>query len=107
MLELQGKTSGPYTFTEDTILRGMVTIEATVTSGATLVLYGMVTGDLIVEEGARAAIHGMVNGTVRNSGRVEVWGAIDEIVDITRAAVTVIHPNAYIKGQMELGRRQP
>lgn len=107
MLKQQGKIDGPYMFTEDSILHGMVTVEATVAAGVTLMLHGMVTGDLIVEQGATAMIHGMVNGTVRNGGHVEVWGTIDDFIDTAPKAATIIHPNAHIKGRVDLPRNHP
>ena len=107
MITQQGKIDGPYTFTEDSIFHGMVTIEATVAAGVTVMLHGMVTGDLIVEQGARVVIHGMVNGTVRNGGHAEVWGTIDGFIDTSPKAATIIHANAHIKGRFDLPRNHP
>jgi cytoskeletal protein CcmA (bactofilin family) len=82
MRELQGKIDGPFSVDEDSILRGMITVEAIVRRGVVLQVHGMITGDLTIEDGASAVVHGMVNGTVRNYGEVLIYGKIDALVDL-------------------------
>ncbi len=80
-------------------VHGMVTIGATVRSGAVLELHGMITGDVTVERGGQAIVHGMVNGTIWNHGQVTIYGTIDAVAECAPGCRTVIDPRAHIKGR--------
>lgn len=100
MQECRDKIEGPFSVEEDLLFGGMITVGATVRAGKLLDLVGMITGDLDVERGARAIIRGMVNGTVRNhGGYVEISGAVDEVVDLSPEAETIVKHGAQIKGR--------
>jgi hypothetical protein len=100
-LEVQkfnGQIDGPATITEDLLLQGMVTGNATVASGVNLVLHGMVTGDLVVEHGATAVVYGTVAGSVINRGRVEVAGRIVGALRDEEGGQSTVHPDSDIRG---------
>jgi predicted acyltransferase (DUF342 family) len=100
MQDRNDKIEGPFVIEENLLFRGMITAGATVRAGAVLDLRGMITGNLDVERGARAIIHGTVDGTVRNhGGHVEIFGTVDEVVDLSPEAQTVVKTGALIKGR--------
>ena len=100
MQDRSDKIEGPVLIEEDLLFRGMITVGATVRSGKMLDLRGMITGDLDVEHGAQAIIHGTVNGAVRNhGGYVELFGTVDEVIDLSPEAQTVVASGALIKGR--------
>jgi hypothetical protein len=97
MRERRDRIRGPFAFEEDTILRGAVTVEATVLEDVTLELRGVIFGDLIVEAGANVFIYGTVDGAVRNhGGKVVVYGTVGKIDDEDPDVRTVIVPTAVI-----------
>ena len=96
---LEGKIEGPFAVEEDSELVGMITVAAVVRSGSTLMVRGMITGNLTVEKGGEVIVRGMVNGTIRNFGKVTVYGSIDAIQNCAPDCETVIAPGAQIKGR--------
>ena len=99
MREIAHKIEGPFVFAEDTALRGMITVRATVPPGIIVEVHGIITGVLIVESGAKAIIHGMVNGAVHNrGGSVIIFGTVDDVFDEDPGAQTTVMPNAVVKG---------
>ncbi len=98
MRRVDDKLQGPVLIEEDLAVHGIVTGDATLSSGAKLVLHGTITGDLIIEPRAKAIIHGTVNGMVINDGgRAEIFGTVDVIMDRSPEAVTVVDPVASVR----------
>ena len=97
MLEIDESIVGDLTIGKDTRLRGSVTGNVTVATGAKLELHGMIVGSLFVEKGASAEVRGTVSQTLVNrGGAVEIWGMVGEgIVDYEEGGTTV-HAGAMI-----------
>jgi hypothetical protein len=89
---------GPFAIGEDLAVYGLITQGAVLQSGVKLILHGTIAGDLTVEPGARAIIHGTVAGRIYNKGgRVEIFGMVDAVEDLSHGAVTVIDAAAHVR----------
>jgi cytoskeletal protein CcmA (bactofilin family) len=93
------KIAGPHRVSEDLLLQGMITGDATVASGVTLDLQGTVTGDLHVEPGARVMLRGTVSGSVVNHGKVDVEGVIYGKLTDLDGGTSHVAPNAVIRNE--------
>lgn len=89
---------GPFAIGEDLAVYGLIIQGATLRSGVRLILHGTIVGDLIIEPGARAIIHGTVAGRIRNEGgRVEVFGMVDAVENLSPDAASIIDPVAHVR----------
>ncbi|EQB29840.1 hypothetical protein M529_22700 [Sphingobium ummariense RL-3] len=89
---------GPFAIGEDLAVYGLVTAGATLRSGVKLILHGTIAGDLVIEPGSRAIIHGTVAGRIRNEGgRVEVFGMVDAVENLSPDAASIIDPAAHVR----------
>ena len=87
---LNQSPSGPTTIHEDLVLNGSVNGPVTVLPGVYALINGSINGDASVEEGAEVTVHGSVLGSVRNRGRLDVYGTVSgEVVD--EGGRTTIH----------------
>ncbi len=99
MKALHEKIDGPFAIEEDVALYGMVVGNATLCRGVRFILHGTIAGNLTVEVGARAIIHGTVAGRVYNDGgRVEIFGLVDAVENLSPSAETIIDASAHVRG---------
>ena len=78
MREIEGKVEGNVTIDEDTILKGIITGNVTVTRDAEFALRGIVNGNITIFESSAVYLRGVVNGDViNNGGSLEVYGIIN------------------------------
>jgi len=79
---LNQSPSGPTTIDEDLVLNGSVNGPVTVLPGVYALINGSINGDASIEQGAEVTVQGSVLGSVRNRGRLDVYGTVSgEIVD--------------------------
>ena len=79
---LNASPSGGTTIDEDLVLNGSVNGPVTVLPGVYARINGSINGDATVEQGAEVTVQGSVLGSVRNRGRLDVYGTVSgEIVD--------------------------
>lgn len=93
-----GQVQGPLVVSDEYVLHGMVTGDATVTRGGHLQLFGMVTGDLRIEDGGSAEVRGIVSKNVLNAGSLDVFGIIVGFLSTTSEASTTIAPGSQVNG---------
>lgn len=98
MLEQRKIHDGNFIVTQPTVTHGIINGDVTVPTGQEIVVRGMINGDLIIQAGGTAKVRGMVNGSVRNSGRVLIFGMVDNLYEDT-SAETHVDAGAIISGR--------
>ncbi|QIO60656.1 hypothetical protein [Rhizobium leguminosarum] len=98
MLEQRGNHDGDFAVREPVVTYGIINGNVTVPSGQEIVIRGIINGDLFIGDGGTAKVHGMINGSVRNLGKVWIYGIIGNLYE-DASAETHVDAKAMIAGK--------
>lgn len=88
---------GDITVSENTTVKGIVTGDVTVESGANFVLNGIINGNVYFTNSSTGEIRGMVNGGIVNDGGdVCIYGTINGNV-VEKSGKTLIDKQAVVR----------
>jgi len=94
-----GRMQGPVDLKDDIAFYGRLDGNASVARGVKLRLHGILTGDLTIEPDALVELRGRVHGSVRNKGRLVIYGQVGGVVtDEGVGQTTSMWPGAVMAG---------